>query len=245
MSPVLLLSDLHLSSGAPAAAAAFHAFCRGPARAAAAVYILGDLVDWWVGDDQLREPFYRDIAASLRLIVTAGVPLYVGLGNRDFMLGTAFAAATGATLLEERTVLELGGVATLLTHGDELCTDDTAYQRFRLRSRTPEWREWALRKPYWLRRAMALYARLRSRRATAGKTESIMDVNPGAVAEAFRAHGVRRMIHGHTHRPACHDHVVDGVPRERHVLAAWHGDAQYLAVDDTGVHVRYVDTAAP
>jgi UDP-2,3-diacylglucosamine hydrolase len=126
-------------------------------------------------------------------------------------------------------------------HGDELCTDDVAYQRFRERTRTPQWREWILSKPYWQRRAIGMYLRLRSRRATAQKEEVIMDVNDGAVAQAFRAHDVTRIIHGHTHRPARHELTVDGVARERHVLAAWHDDGHYLEVGDSGVHVRRIE----
>jgi UDP-2,3-diacylglucosamine hydrolase len=240
LAATLFLSDLHLSPANPAAMAAFEAFARGPARQASAVYILGDLFDAWIGDDQLRSRFYRRIAQALRGIRDAGAALYVARGNRDFLIGEGFADAIGATLLDERTVLDLGGVSTLLLHGDELCTDDVAYQRFRARTRIAQWREGILRKPYWVRRGIAAYLRVRSRRATAGKDEAIMDVNDGAVAQAFRAHGVTRMIHGHTHRPARHELSVDGVPRERHVLGAWHDDGYYLEVDDAGVRVRRI-----
>jgi len=241
MAPTLLLSDLHLSPARPRAVDAFLAFARGPARGAAAVFVLGDLFDWWVGDDQLKSRFYRRIGDALRGIHDAGVPLFVARGNRDFLIGDAFAAATGAKLLDERTVLTLGGVPTLLTHGDELCTDDVAYQRFRAHSRTAEWRAGILRKPYWVRRLIAAYLRLRSRTATAMKAEAIMDVNQDAVAEAFRRHDVARLVHGHTHRPARHAHVVDGLPRERHVLAAWHDDGRYLEIDEAGVRERAID----
>lgn len=244
MAPTLFLSDLHLSPANQRAVAAFHAFARGPARHAAAVYILGDLFDAWIGDDQLRSGFYRRIAEALRAIRDAGAAVYVARGNRDFLIGEAFAAAAGATLLPERTMLDLGGVPTLLLHGDELCTDDVAYQRFRARTRTAAWREGILRKPYWVRRAIAFYLRVRSLRATARKEEAIMDVNDNAVAEAFRAHRVTRMIHGHTHRPARHTLDVDGVARERHVLAAWHDEGQYLEVEGAGVQSRRVAAAA-
>ena len=244
MAPTLLLSDLHLSPARPRAVEAFMAFARGPAQRAGAVYILGDLFDWWVGDDQLRARFYRRIGDALRSIHAAGVPLFVARGNRDFLIGAAFAAATGATLLDERTVLPLGGVATLLMHGDELCTDDLAYQRFRARSRTDAWREGILRKPYWVRRLIAAYLRLSSRAATALKAESIMDVNEGAVAQAFREHDVTRLVHGHTHRPAHHALSVDGRARERHVLAAWHDDGRYLEIDERGVRERTVDATS-
>jgi UDP-2,3-diacylglucosamine hydrolase len=238
--PALFLSDLHLSPAQRASVAAFQRFAAGPARDAAAVYVLGDLFDWWLGDDQLRSRFYARIAASLRAIADAGVAVHVARGNRDFLLGEGFARAAGATLLPEHTVLDLAGVSTLLTHGDELCTDDVAYQQFRARTRTDAWKQGILRKPYLVRRGIAAALRLSSRRATSAKPESIMDVNPSAVADAFRVHGVTRIIHGHTHRPACHAHTVDGVARERRVLAAWHGEGRYLAVDDHGVREHVV-----
>ena len=240
MKPTLLLSDLHLAPDRAAAAAAFHAFARGPAREAEAVYVMGDLFDAWLGDDQRREPFARAIVASLRGVRDAGVPLHVARGNRDFLLGADFAHDAGATLLDEQTVVDIAGTPTLLTHGDELCTDDVAYQQFRARTRTPQWRAWILSKPYWQRRAIGLYLRLRSRRATAHKDELIMDVSADAVTAAFRQHGVRRLIHGHTHRPARHQLTVDGVPRERFVLAAWHDDGHYLEVDDAGARVHRI-----
>ena len=124
MKPTLLLSDLHLAPERPAAAAAFHAFARGPAREAAAVYIMGDLFDWWIADDQCNEPFARSIIESLRAISDAGVRLFIARGNRDFLLGETFARAAGATLVGEHTVVDVAGTPTLLTHGDELCTDD-------------------------------------------------------------------------------------------------------------------------
>lgn len=241
MAPTLLLSDLHLAPGEPDTAAAFEAFAAGPARSAGAVYILGDLFDWWVGDDQLNSRFFRRIGAALRDLTRAGVPVYVARGNRDFLIGPDFARSTGSTLLDEHTVLDLGGTRTLLTHGDELCTDDVAYQQFRARTRTAEWRSRILRKPYLVRRGIALALRFGSRRATARKAETIMDVNPEAVAAAFRRHDVARIVHGHTHRPARHDHVVDGTPRERLVLAAWHGGGRYLAIDAAGVQEHVVD----
>jgi UDP-2,3-diacylglucosamine hydrolase len=243
--PAVFLSDLHLAPSQRASAAAFRRFAAGPARTASAVYVLGDLFDWWVGDDQLRGTFYRGVADALRSVADAGVPVHLARGNRDFLLGPEFAQAAGASLLPERNVLDLAGVPTLLTHGDELCTDDAAYQSFRARTRTPEWRRDILRKPYLVRRGIAAALRLGSRRATANKPEAIMDVNAGAVAEAFRSHGVIRIIHGHTHRPARHAHVVDGIARERLVLAAWHGEGRYLAVDECGVNEHRITGDSP
>jgi UDP-2,3-diacylglucosamine hydrolase len=238
--PTLLLSDLHLAPDRPAAAAAFHAFARGPAREAAAVYVMGDLFDAWIGDDQRREPFARAIVESLRGISDAGVPLCVARGNRDFLLGADFARDAGATLLDEQTAVDVAGTPTLLTHGDEFCTDDAGYQRFRAWSRDPRSQRRLLRLPYPVRRLIAAWLRRGSRAATARKPESILDVNATAVEQAFRTCGVTRIVHGHTHRPARHALVIDGAPRERIVLADWDDRGHYLAIDASGVHERHI-----
>ncbi|MGE5105652.1 MAG: UDP-2,3-diacylglucosamine diphosphatase [Betaproteobacteria bacterium] len=240
MKPTLVLSDLHLAPGRRAAVAAFEAFARGPARAADAVYIMGDLFDAWVGDDQRRDPFARSVIEALHGIADAGVPLFIARGNRDFLLGDAFARATGATLLGERTIVDLAGTPTLLTHGDELCTDDVDYQRFRAWSRDPHAQRRLLRLPYFARRLIAAALRRGSRAATSRKPEAILDVNAAAVERAFRDCGVRRMIHGHTHRPARHALVVDGTPRERIVLADWDDRGHYVSVDATGILAREI-----
>lgn len=241
MKPTLLLSDLHLAPERPAAAAAFHAFTRGPARAAASVYILGDLFDSWVGDDQRREPFAREIVESLRALTRAGVAVHVARGNRDFLLGADFARATGATLLDEQTIVDMHGTRTLLSHGDEFCTDDLAYQRYRAWSRDPARQRRLLRLPYRLRRWIAAWMRRKSASETARKPEAILDVNAGAIEGAFRSRGVARMIHGHTHRPAHHSLVVDGKPRERIVLADWDDRGHFLEIDEAGVRARDID----
>jgi len=225
----LFVSDLHLSPARAAPLAAFHAFARGPARAARAVYVLGDLFDWWIGDDQLREPFAAEVAASLRGISDAGVALHIARGNRDFLIGDGFARATGASLLPEQQVIDLAGVRTLLTHGDELCTGDVEYQAYRARIRSAASVRRLLALPPLARRGIAWWLRRKSRDATALKPESITDVAADAVDAAFRSHDVTRIIHGHTHRPARHPSVLDGVPRERIVLADWHDRGHVLA----------------
>jgi UDP-2,3-diacylglucosamine hydrolase len=240
MKPTLFLSDLHLAPDRPQATAAFRAFAAGPARAADAVYILGDLFDWWIGDDQLRNPFFAECAKALRGITDAGVPLFVAHGNRDFVLGERFAGATGATLLPEQSLFDLHGVPTLICHGDELCTDDADYQKYRARMRRPDVQRRLLRLPYFVRRGVAWWLRRKSSSEKALKAEYIMDVNAQAVAQAFRTHAAQRMIHGHTHRPARHVHDVDGTPRERWVMADWHDSGKYLAVDEQGVHEREI-----
>lgn len=234
----LFLSDQHLSPARPDALAAFHAFCSGPARGAAAVYMLGDLFDFWVGDDQIREPFVAGVVGSMRGITDAGIPLFVAHGNRDFLLGERFARATGARLLPEYEVIDLHGIRTLLCHGDALCTDDVEYQSYRARMRDPDTQRRLLRLPYFLRRMMARWMQRRSADSKSGKAEAIMDVTPDAVAAAFRAHDAQRMIHGHTHRPARHVHAVDGSERERIVLADWYDGGSYLEVDAGGATVR-------
>jgi len=240
MRPALFLSDLHLSATRPDAVEAFHAFARGPARDASAVYVLGDLFDWWLGDDQLRDPFAAAVAASFRDVSAAGVPTYFARGNRDFLLGDGFARATGAQLLPEQIVVDVAGTRTLLMHGDELCTDDVDYQRYRATTRSAQTARRLLALPYAARRAIAWYLRRTSRNANALKAETIMDVNEEAVAEAFRRYNVTRMIHGHTHRPARHVHTIDGIARERIVLADWHDRGRYIEVDASAVRTREI-----
>jgi UDP-2,3-diacylglucosamine hydrolase len=231
--PTLFISDLHLSPKRPGLVTAFHAFARGPARGATALYCLGDLFDAWLGDDQLREPLAAGVAAAFADLSAAGTPIYLQRGNRDFLLGERFAGACGATLLADAVVHEVHGTPTLVMHGDQLCTDDVDYQRFRAYWQDPVHRRRLLSQPYFVRRGIAAFFRAMSRRATTGKAEFIMDVNAGAVAAALREHRVARLIHGHTHRPARHELTVDGRSCERYVLADWYGTASYLRVDAT------------
>ena len=240
MKPAQFLSDLHLAPSAPRTAASFLDWARGPAREASAVYVLGDLFDWWVGDDQMGNRFAAAAVASLAGVTKAGVPLFVGRGNRDFLLGERFARATGAVMLPDFTVVDLHGVRTLLCHGDELCTDDTQYQAYRARMRAPETQARLLAMPYLARLGVAWWLRRRSGRENALKPEAIMDVAEGAVVAALRGNEAQRLIHGHTHRPARHEHDVDGTRRERYVLADWHDRGHYLAVDADGVHAREI-----
>ena len=238
--PALFVSDLHLAPERDVALAAFHAFAQGPAQTASAVYVMGDLFDAWLGDDQRREPFAQAVVTSLRSVSDAGVPVFIARGNRDFLLGEDFAGAAGATLLGEQTVVDLGGTPTLVTHGDEFCTDDTQYQRYRAWSRNPRVQRGLLRLPYRVRRAIASWLRRESRAATSRKPDAILDVNAAAIDRAFRRFGVPRIIHGHTHRPARHSSVVDGTPRERIVLADWHDHGHFLEVDAAGTRSREI-----
>jgi UDP-2,3-diacylglucosamine hydrolase len=238
MRPTLFISDLHLAPARPALVAALRALCAGPARSASALYVLGDLFDAWCGDDQLREPLAAEVAAALRGVAEAGVPVFVMRGNRDLLLGAQFAQAAGATLLGDEVVVDLHGTPTLILHGDTLCTDDVAYQRFRAWAHDADRQRRFLALPYIVRRAFMAWARRKSRLATASKPETIMDVAPAAVAAALRTHGVARMIHGHTHRPAHHLLDVDGRASERWVLADWYDRGSYLEVDAEGTRTR-------
>ena len=202
--------------------------------------MLGDLFDAWIGDDQLRETLAERVSVALRGIANAGVPVGVMAGNRDFLLGERFANAAGALLLPEQIVINLAGTPTLLLHGDELCTGDVGYQRFRAVVRNPDYLRYFLALPYAMRRGIAVWLRRRSGTATAAKPESILDVEHRAVEAAFRASNVTRIIHGHTHRPAHHHLIVDGSDCERWVLADWYDHGSYLEYDADGGRARDV-----
>ncbi len=241
MAPTLFVSDLHLTPARPHLVAAFHEFVAGPARSAKALYILGDLFDAWLGDDQLREPLAAAVAGALGELPGRGVPVYIQCGNRDFLLGERFGQACHATMLPDSVVHDVQGTPTLLMHGDLLCTDDVDYQRFRAYRQDPKRRKRFLALPYFVRRTIAAVMRFGSSRATAAKSEVIMDVNADAVIAAMHEHGVTRLIHGHTHRPAHHTLVVDGRPCERWVLADWYRAASYLRVDAHGVEPHVME----
>lgn len=234
MPPVLFISDLHLTPERPQAAHLLRRFLRDVAPSAAALYILGDFFEAWVGDDDLSEPFHADIAEALRILSGHGTQVAFLPGNRDFLAGEAFARAAGLTLLPDPTRLDLFGVPTLLSHGDAFCTDDATYQAFRAQVRGAAWQQAFLALPLAERRALARELRERSEQAKAGKKPEIMDVNAEAVERAFRESRVDRIIHGHTHRPARHEHLVDGRPRERWVLADWYDTGAYLHCDAQG-----------
>lgn len=238
----LFVSDLHLSESRPAANEAFFAFVEGKARSAEALYILGDLFEYWVGDDDVEEPFNAVIAGFLRALSRSGVKLAVMQGNRDFLFGQRFCDETGARLLPDPTVVELGGVRTLLMHGDTLCTRDTDYQEWRRVARSAEWQRDFLKRPRPARRELALEMRERSSLAIGAKAMEIMDVDDDAVREALRRHGVTRLIHGHTHRPGRHEIEVDGRRCERWVLPDWYGAGGYLEI--SGPKPRLVRFAA-
>lgn len=230
----LFASDLHLDSESPWAIDAFLAFLAGPARSAQALYLLGDLFEVWVGDDDDSADHART-CAGLKALTDGGVPAYVIHGNRDFLLGADFERRTGVKLLPDPVLVDVHGVPTLLSHGDVFCTDDTSYQQLRSIVRRPAWQQRFLALPLDSRRALASAARAGSKAHTERTVPVIMDVNPDAVIRAFRATGARRLIHGHTHRPAVHPGVVDGVNTERVVLAPWYEAASCISVGPEGV----------
>jgi len=234
----LFISDLHLDDSRPEITQLFEDYLASDeARAADAVYILGDLVEAWVGDDDDAELPAR-IARATKALSDQGVPVYFMVGNRDFLLGKSFAERAGFTLLDDGTVHELYGHPTLLMHGDVLCTDDVAYQAMRKQVRTPEWQAQILAMPLDARRALAAKARADSKAHTSSTMETIMDVNADAVAETMQKAGVTRLIHGHTHRPAIHRFDLDGQAAERIVLGDWYEQGSVLRVTPDGVELQ-------
>lgn len=227
----LFVSDLHLAEEQPETTAAFLAFLAGPARSVPALYILGDLFEYWAGDDDGDAPLNRRVAEALRGLSASGSAIHFIAGNRDFLLGEAYAARAGMTLLADPCPLRLGAVDVLLSHGDALCTDDLAYQAYRRQVRDPAWQAAFLARPLAERKAFIDSLRSRSEQAKREKEMAIMDVNRSAVEALLRKHAYPTLIHGHTHRPARHEHLVDGRRCERWVLADWHGTAPYLAFD--------------
>jgi UDP-2,3-diacylglucosamine hydrolase len=226
----LFVSDLHLTETRPAANEAFFSFLEDKAPAATALYILGDLFEYWIGDDDLSEPFHGIVAGFLRRLSQGGVRLYVMQGNRDFLMGETFCQATGGQLLEDPTVVEVGGVKTLLMHGDTLCSDDTDYQSWRELSRSASWQREFLSQALAERRRAILSLREKSRNAIRAKPAAVMDVSDSAVRNALRQYGVSRLVHGHTHKPGHHTLTIDGRQCERWVLPDWYGRGGYLEI---------------
>lgn len=240
----LFIADLHLAEERPQASGRFFHFLETEATGADALYILGDLFEYWVGDDDVDAPIARRTAQKIKTLTASGAPVYFMHGNRDFLLAQRYADACGMTLLDDPAVVNLYGVPTLLTHGDTLCTDDRSYQRFRKLVRQPLVRCALRALPLGWRHAMARSARAGSEQAKGGKPYAIMDVNADAVARSFRQSGTLRMIHGHTHRPAQHATTIDGKTVERWVLPDWYGDGGYLACNAQGCELLPVPSPA-
>ena len=233
----LFISDLHLTEERPEANERFISFLERKARNAEALYILGDFFEYWIGDDDLGQAFHAVIAGLLKDLSASGVRLGFMHGNRDFLIGERFCAATGARLLDDPTVESVGGEKTLLMHGDTLCTDDLEYHAWRRQARDPAFQAAFLAKSLPERRTLIVQMREKSKEVVQGKTAEIMDVNEDAVREAMRRHGVRRLIHGHTHRPGRHEVALEGGRGERWVLPDWYGRGGYLEVDPRGARL--------
>lgn len=228
--PSLFISDLHLTEERPEANERFIELLEGKARAADALYVLGDFFESWIGDDDLEASFNAVVAGLLGDLARRGVPVYLMHGNRDFLIGERFCAVIGAKLLADPTVHDIQGVRTLLMHGDTLCTDDLDYQNWRRIARSEAWQREFLAKSLAERRRVIVGMREKSKEVVQAKPADIMDVNDGAVAEAMHAHGVTRLVHGHTHRPGRHALTIDGRPAERWVLPDWYGRGGYLEI---------------
>jgi len=229
----LFISDLHLSGERENITTLFIDFLEKRASKADALYILGDLFEVWPGDD-IIQPDYRQSITSMKQLTDNGVPLYVMHGNRDFLMADQFSNISGATVIEDPTVIDLYGTATLLMHGDTLCTDDIEYQKFRAMVREPFWKKEFLAKSPEERLAMTASYRNISKEAMAQKSMDIMDVNQNAVEKAMSEHGVKQLIHGHTHRPAVHNFIVNKEDMKRIVLGDWYKQGSVLNCDANG-----------
>ncbi|MBV2122074.1 MAG: UDP-2,3-diacylglucosamine diphosphatase [Candidatus Thiodiazotropha sp. (ex Ctena orbiculata)] len=235
MTQQLFISDLHLSTEEADRLQLFLDFLRFRATKALALYILGDLFDAWLGDDD-RQSIAVEVRQALQALNQSGTQLKIMHGNRDFLLGEDFCQASGAQLISDPCLIDLYGTPTLLMHGDLLCTDDQEYQAFRKQIRSAEFANHFLSLSIDQRIAVAQDYRAKSGEANAQKSDNIMDVNQQAVELALQQHQAQRLIHGHTHRPADHRFTLDNRSVSRHVLGEWHGDhAEILCATEDGV----------
>ncbi len=231
MSSTLFISDLHLDAARPAVTRALAAFLLKHNNCDA-LYILGDLFESWIGDDD-DAALAQELRTLLQRFSASGPELYIMQGNRDFLLGDAFCNDAGARLLPDPSVIDLYGTPTLLLHGDSLCTADSEYQRFRQRARDPQWQREILQQPLPRRRELASQLRGMSKAANSNKAADIMDVTPDEVENSLRQHTVRQMIHGHTHRPARHEHTAG----TRWVLGDWHSQGWVIEATEENLEL--------
>ena len=234
----LFIADLHLSTEEPAITAGFLRLLEGEARTAEALYILGDLFEAWIGDDD-PNPLHAAVAAAIRALVESGVPCYFIHGNRDFLIGKRFARQSGMILLPAEKVLTLYGERVLIMHGDTLCTDDVGYQQFRAKVQQRWLQTLFLSLPLFIRQRIAAKMRAGSKASNQTKSDAIMDVNQQAVSEVMHQHHVRHLIHGHTHRPAIHDLQIEGHPARRYVLGAWHQEGSMIKASENGIELLF------
>lgn len=235
----LFVSDLHLQEAHPRTTQAFYHFLDTYARHAKQLYLLGDLFEYWAGDDDLITPYNQQVTDALRQLSDAGVALFWIAGNRDFLVGSTFAEAAGLTLLSDPYIVTLGGRRMVLSHGDALCTDDVNYMAFRAQVRNPHWQQQFLALPLAQRKAIIAGARDESRKEQQTKSMDIMDVNQQAVAALFAETSTDTLIHGHTHRPALHLYSGPKTTLKRYVLSDWEFDAEkqrggWISIDSCG-----------
>ena len=233
----LFISDLHLSGERENITKLFINFLDQRASNADALYILGDLFEVWPGDDMIQ-PDYEESIAKMKQLADNGLPLFIMQGNRDFLMAEKFAEVSGATLIEDPTVIDLYGTPTLLMHGDTLCSDDIDYQMFRTMVRDPRWKEDFFAKPNEERLAMTSKYRNISKTETARKKMEVMDVNQQTVEQVMLEKNIHQLIHGHTHRPAIHDFIVDNKNMKRIVLGDWFEQGSVLVCDDAGCQLE-------
>jgi UDP-2,3-diacylglucosamine hydrolase len=229
----LFISDLHLDGAKPEIGEQFLEFLEHEGRAAEGLYILGDLFEYWIGDDD-PNPHYAGMKSAIGRCVERGTRVYFMHGNRDFLIGEGFADETGVAILPDPSIVELYGNRVMLSHGDALCTDDFEYQQVRAMTRNPEWQSMMLSKSLRERKDLAEGARMQSQARNAMLPEPIMDVNQDAVEQAMRDNGVALLLHGHTHRPAIHEFELDGKPATRIVLGDWYDQGSVVRWDKQG-----------
>ena len=234
---LLVVSDLHLDASRPEIARQFEGFLDGPARKAQVLYVLGDLFEVWIGDDD-PDPHKRGVIVAFKRLSDSGVKLYFMHGNRDFLLGERFCREAGGELLTDPSIAEAHGKRVLLTHGDALCTDDGPYQRLRAAVREPRWQREFLSLNVAQRESLAAEARAGSKAHTAAQGEMLMDVNSAAVERVFREANIDTLVHGHTHRPGVTTSVVDGRPRTRLVTGDWYTQGSVLEWNDAGLKLK-------
>ncbi len=237
--PSLFISDLHLDITRPQITASFLAFLTEQARYASELYILGDLFESYLGDDDDSE-LNIEVACALAELTDIGVPVWLMRGNRDFLIGGDFARRCGACLLPDPAVILVDGEPTLLMHGDLLCLDDITYQHFRMQVRATDWQTEFLSQPLTARREFAEKAKAASKMHQQGLSEAIMDVNPAEVERVMRLYGVNRLIHGHTHRPAVHAVKVGDRSGERIVLGDWYEQGSVLSINEDQAKLRRI-----
>lgn len=236
------ISDLHLDPSRPLIIQQFLELLHALEGEAASLYILGDLFEYWIGDDILNTPEgapFGPIVQSIQQLSSTGTQIYFTHGNRDFLIGDSFAERTGCTLLPEQQIIRLNGVPTLIMHGDTLCTDDIEYQQARKLMHSPQWQSEILQLSIPERIQKALELRMQSQQTTQSQREEILDANQQTIEKVMREEGVRQLIHGHTHRPGVHEFALDGQAATRIVLGDWYDQSSYLKVTSDDYLLSY------